>query len=81
VTAGMTVSITYYHNSPDFTPNPNPTRINGCNKSATIAFLANFMITLVAYLALVGSAPFKKRFYHNPLLLGQLIITFIIATL
>ncbi len=35
----------------------------------------------MVYFAFVGSTPFKKRFYHNPFLVGQLIFAFVLITL
>jgi hypothetical protein len=81
VSIGMPIAIRYYQNSPDFLPNPTPDQINGNNKSGTIAFLTTFLVIVMVYFAFVGSTPFKKRFYHNPFLVGQLIFAFVLITL
>lgn len=80
VSIGVPLAITYYHNSPDFLPNPTPNLLNGNNKSGTVAFLAAFLVTVMVNFAFVGSTPFKKRFYYNPFLVGQLLFGFILVT-
>lgn len=76
----MGAAIIYYRGSSDFLPNPNPGEINGDNKSGTIAFLTVFLVILMIEIAFVGSDPFKRPFYSNPFLLGQVLFGFMLIT-